>query len=58
MFDKQAMKRCHQVLCEVLATLSDVAAEIYLVGGWAVFIRQLEQTACMNLPNLLDHIFG
>lgn len=37
MFDEQAMKRCHQVLCEVLATLSDVAAEIYLVGGWAVY---------------------
>ena len=37
MFDDQAMKRCHQVLCEVLATLSDVAAEIYLVGGWAVY---------------------
>jgi hypothetical protein len=37
MFDEQAMKRCHQVLCEVLATLGDVANEAYLVGGWAVY---------------------
>ncbi len=37
MFDDQAMRRCHQVLCEVLATLGEVAAETYLVGGWAVY---------------------
>lgn len=37
MFDDRAMKRCHQVLCEVLVTLSDVSADIYLVGGWAVY---------------------
>ena len=37
MFDVQAMARCHQVLCEILATLGEAVSQAYLVGGWAVY---------------------
>ncbi len=34
MFDTEAINRCHQVLCEVLATLEEARTEAYLIGGW------------------------
>lgn len=37
MVDAQAMSRCHQVLCEVLAAMGEAAAESYLIGGWAIY---------------------
>ncbi len=37
MFDAQAITRCHQVLCEVLAAMGEAAAEAYLIGGWAIY---------------------
>ncbi len=37
MFDAQAITRCHQVFCEVLAVLGDAAADAYVIGGWAIY---------------------
>lgn len=37
MFDAQAITRCHQVLCEVLAALGEAVSEAYLIGGWAIY---------------------
>ena len=37
MFDTEAINRCHQVLCDVLATLEEVRTEAYLIGGWAIY---------------------
>jgi hypothetical protein len=37
MFDAEAITRCHQVLCEVLAALEETGSKAYLIGGWAIY---------------------
>lgn len=34
--DLQAINRCHQILCEVLAAMGEAARDAYLIGGWAI----------------------